>query len=423
MRASTGGLDQDTKLAAMFSKINLGHQAILATIHENNIYVGQRMVYIEQRLGAVQDTANTTLLALECTMNKCEMSSVKSGQHAGLFHFDACDEYPPMVADTDDRISNLVERLQHFRQLSGFRRNDEAMCRDMAIKPFFECVAAYSDALIEVPNGEDLFLKVNIGGTSFDGKTDLILRSKGGMPILAAELKPMTGDYRLKGTDFERETFRHKSQIVLQCTAFQSICRSSKQFSCILTNLTFMYVVQIISYDADKISARIFKGLREERLFVRALLQALESNSSIPKQEKSLGHPIRVFTAESYDCNEIGPSYGGNAQTPAAGAQNATDALHGKGTSQSAADGSSVECVNKEDPKAAEDENRTQLSGVCFEEWLPCKSQQKTCVKPNFVRAWLHMSPVALQHEPLVDCSSQLNISKGQKVKFALAKP
>ena len=364
--------------AAMFSEIHLGQQAILATIHENQIYVGQRMVNIEQRVGAVQDTANTTLLALERTMTKCEMSSVKTAQHVDLFHFSVLDEYPPMVADTDNRVSNLVERLQHFRQLSGFRKNNEAECRDKAIKPFFECVAAYLDTLVEAPNEGDLFLKVNIGGTSFDGKTDLILRREGEMPILAAELKPMIGSYSLNGTEFNGETFTHKSQIVLQCTAFQSICRSSKQFSCILTNLNFMYVVQIMSYNADRISAQIFKGLSEERLFVRALLQALDSNSSIPKRENSLGHPIRVFTAEAYDCNQIDTLYGGIPQSPAdTDAQNSTDALHGTGRSQSAADGSSRECVNKEDPKAIEVENRTQSSGVCFEEWLPCASSRR----------------------------------------------
>lgn len=325
-------------------------------------------------------------------------------KHQELFDFHALEEHPPMVADIDKRIPHLVERLQHFRKLSGYSKNDEEQCTNKAFLPFFQDVAIVMQASAIVPNKDEFSLKVNIAGTSFRGKSDLFLRRDGEMPILGAELKPMQGSYSLKGGDFSREKFRHRTQVVLQCAAFQSFCRGSCQFSCILTDLNHMYVVQIRSYNASQVSAQIFKCLTQKRQFVRALLHVLDSNSSISKLESSVGHPITIFTAKGYDCNPMGPESGGIPQvytdTCAAGH---TGAVYGANRSHSDADGSLEKSVDVEELGGAETGRKAESSAACFEKLLPSVLHQKSSVKPNFVRAWLHMST-------LVDCSNQMNI-------------
>lgn len=411
-----GALEQN--LAALMQKLHLGQQAmreeqrqVLATIHE-------AQVHIEQRIGAVHDTANTTKAVVENLLTKCDMSHATEKDHLELFDFHDCEEYPPMVKDTDVRISGLVQRLRHFRRLSSFEKRNEKACRDSAIIPFFQDVARVMEAQTIVPDGEEYFLKVNVAGTSFRGKTDLVLCSDGEMPMIGIEMKPMQGDNCLKGTHFMEEQFKHRTQIVLQCVAFQSFCQSASQFSCILTNLNCMYVVRVRSYDASQISTEFFKCVDDERFFVRALLQAVESNSSISKLENRLGHPLTIFTAEGYECDPIEGASGGIPQArtgtcfpkstmavhgvdgnQCAHGVDRSLCTHGADKSQCAADSSYDKCYDKQNLCVAEAVRKTVPSAFCFEKWLPSVRHQKSTVKPNFVRAWLHMSM-------LDDCNS-----------------
>ena len=377
-------------------------QAMLSTIHENQAYLEQNVEVIQQRFGALQDTINMSVAAVENLFIKCDMSQASEKEHNELFDFNVLEEYPPMVEDTDGRISNLVQCLQHFRKIRISNRSDEVQCRDKAIIPFFEEVARVVGATTKIPDADEYSLKVNIAGKSFSGKTDLVLYREGELPILGVEMKPLAGDYCLKYANFNQEKFRHKAQIVLQCVAFQSICSDSSQCSCILTNLKGMSVVQIQSYNATQISAQIFKCVTEERTFVKALLKALDSNSSIPKLESRLGHPISIFTASKWDSSCICPTFGGIHQVSSGmSAAKSTGAAHGTGRKQRACGGTCGKSDKSDDHCGA----KALRKAFCFEKFLPSMRHQKSDVKPNFTQAWLHMSA-------LNDCSNQNNIFK-----------
>jgi hypothetical protein len=172
-----------------------------------------------------------------------------------------------------------------------------------------------------------------------------------------------------------------------------------------------MYVVRVRSYNACQISAEFFKCVDDERFFVRALLQALENNSSIPKRENKLGHPITIYTAEGYDCNSIEGASGGIPQASiGTSSPKTTWAVHGvdgsqcahgvdrnlctlgSDKSQCAADGSSDKCDDKQNLCGAGAVKKAESSVICFEKWLPSVRHQKSSVKTNFVRTWLRMS-------------------------------
>lgn len=408
MGRTTAG-EQDRILEAI-RKLDLGQRqeqkAMLSTIHENQAYFEQYAEVMQQRIGALQDTVKMSVAALENLFTKCDMSQASEKDHQDLFDFNVLEEYPPMVEDTDDRISNLVQRLQHFRKLPISNRRDEAECRSKAIIPFFEDVARVVGATTQVPDADKYSLKVNIAGNSFAGKTDLVLCREGELPILGVEMKPMLGDYCLKYLSFNNEKFKHKAQVVLQCVAFQSICSNSTQFSCILTNLKGMYVVQIQSYNATQISAQIFKCVTEEREFVKALLKALDSNSSIPKLESSLGHPISIFTASNWNSSGLHHTFGGIHQAAlGTSAAMPTGAVHGAGRRQHA-DGDTCEKTNKRDDLCGTKALRkTEYWEFCFAKFLPSERHQKSDAKPNFIQAWLHMLTLS-------DCSNHTKISR-----------
>lgn len=349
----------------------------LATIQENQVSIQENQVSIQGQLtfqaasvGALHDSMKKTIAAVEGLFQECNMSQVTEKQHAECFTWNFCGE-PPMVSKDDKRVAGLAETLTKFRDVKGFRKSTEKLCRTNAVDPFFTEFAKCTGVAMMVADEVKYCLRVNIGHTSFKGLTDILLGPKAGCPQLVIEVKPMAGISSLTGKQFSDLTFRTRTQVVLQCAAFQSLYRNSGNlFSCVLTDLLTMYVVQVESYNSNQICANIFRAVTEPNDFVRALLHASDSNKLIPKRANDIRGPIVCFTSERFDSTRPDPSFQGFPTAHSdSGSSGPIASAHGTA-------------------------NHSGLSGnICskpgnFESLLPLECHQEHGIRANYTHAW-----------------------------------
>ena len=356
----------------------------LATIQENQVSIqsqltlqaGQltfqagQLTFQAASVGALHDSMNKTIAAVEGLFQECNMSQVSEKQHAECFTWNFCGE-PPMVSEDDKRVAGLAETLTKFRDVKSFSKSTEKLCRKNAVDPFFTEFAKCTGAAMMVADEVKYCLRVNIGHTSFKGLTDILLGPKAGCPQLVIEVKPMAGISSLTGKQFSDLTFRTRTQVVLQCAAFQSLYRNSgNPFSCVLTDLLTMYVVQVESYNSNQICANIFRAVTEPNDFVRALLHASDSNKLIPNRANDIRGPIVCFTSERFDSTRPDPSFQGFPTAHSdSGSSGPIASAHGTA-------------------------NHSGLSGnICsktgnFESLLPLECHQEHGIRANYTHAW-----------------------------------
>lgn len=313
---------------------------------------------------------NKTTAAVEGLFKECNMSQVTERQHAEFFTWKFCGE-PPMVSEGDQRVQGLADTLKKIRLVKGFSKSSEKLCRKNAVDPFFTEFANCTGVAMTAADEAKYCLSVNLGHTSFKGLTDILLGPKAGFPQLVIEVKPMAGQSSLAGRHFSELTFRTKTQVVLQCAAFQSLYRNSGNlFSCVLTDLLTMYVVQVESYNSNQICAKIFHAVTEPNNFVRALLHASDNNKLIPKRANDLRGPIVCFTSERFDSTRPDPSFEGFPTAHSdSGSSGPIASAHGTA-------------------------NHSGLAGnMCsktgnFESLLPLECHQEHGIRANYTHAW-----------------------------------
>jgi hypothetical protein len=359
-------------------------RAALNTIREDQ-------VAMSDSLCAVSDKVSSVKHALDGTREKCSMSQATRTKHVAIFEFKVVPDSPPMVLMTDTRIDGLVEKLKTARSATDFEKSNEAACRTNSIDGFFSNVADVLRCETINSNKSTSSLTVRVAKFEFTGCTDILIGHQKKLPLLAIEVKPMAGERRLKGEEFTKELFCHQTQIVLQCAALQAQCRNStNNFSCLLTNLLSLYVVKITSYDASTIRATIFKVLNNEKDIVRAVLRSADDNGTLPPiSDELVSGPLTCETANHFDRSRTEPELSGIPQVLAgtSSAGNTVPQLSGNhgvgGTLMSGEDGT-----------------------LTFERLLPTHKQQKSDIKPNFVRAWIRLN----DHRHLQDLGSSANI-------------
>lgn len=344
----------------------------LASIQEDRVAIHDAM---HNSIGVIADGLSALKQSFQSLnlWEDCKMSQATDCKHAKMFEFEAVQELPPMVDATDSRVSGLVEKLKFFRSASGFRKDVEKECRENSIDCFFKEVAIVLDCDIVKSDIVDNSLIVKLGKYEFKGKTDILLGHSHKFPLLPIEVKPMKGG--LKGKTFQSEIFRTKTQIALQGACFQSQCGdSATQYSCLLTNLLVLYVVQIKSYNGSTISARIFKVVQAEELFVRAVLRAADDNRILTHDlnEVVVG-PWICEAANTFDCDRKDPAVSGIPQVPQGSGVLEENLVAGQGGGGNLSMSAS--------------EMRTN-----FERLLPTQKQQKSDIRANFTRAWLSVS-------------------------------
>jgi len=347
----------------------------LATIQENQ-------VLLQDSVGAVKDVVSTVKSTFDGWRETCDMSKATKTKHDKNFSFTVVDDDPPMVGANDARISDLVQHLVRCRGVGGFTQSVESACRENAVDGFFQKVATALGS--QVVNSASRLLTVRVAQTEFSGYTDILIGQETTLPLLAVEVKPMTGEHRLKGNGFNSEMFSHQTQIVLQCTALQAQCLASRgSYSCVLTNLSSLYIVQVTSYDANTIYSRAFRVVKDATEFVRAVLRAADDNGGIVAGKRDTG--LICEAAQGFDSNRPDPEHGGIPQVPRSSAS-ADPVLHGGGGARGGGDlcGTRV---------AAEQ------AAWRFERLLPTTSQQKSDVRPNFTRAWVRLSSRECLHD------------------------
>jgi len=344
---------------------------------------------LEDSVGAVKDTLTAVKSTIDGWREICNMSKATHGKHDSIFYFAVVDEDPPMVEASDARISNLVKQLKRYRKVTGFRMNDEPACREHAIDCFFKEVANALGS--EIVNSARRLLTVRVAQTEFSGLTDLLVGQETTLPLLTIEVKPMLGEHRLRGEGFNSEKFGHKAQIVLQCAALQAQCvEYHGLFSCVLTNLKSLYIVQVTAYDANTISSRAFRVVKDETKFVRALLRAADDNGGLigGTRDKAL----ICESAQGFDSARPHPAHGGIQQFPQRSSVDTGSVVRGGGE-PGGGDISGTTMVTKQ-------------AAWNFERLLPTPSEQKSDVRPNFTRAWVRLS----SREYLNDLNSSANV-------------
>jgi hypothetical protein len=360
----------------------------LATIQENQVSIQSQLTFQAASVGALHDSMNKTIAAVEGLFQECNMSQVSEKQHAECFTWNFCGE-PPMVSEDDKRVASLAETLTKFRDVKGFNKSSEKLCRKKAVDPFFTEFAKCTGVAMMVADEVKYCLRVNIGHTSFKGLTDILLGPKAGCPQLVIEVKPMAGKSSLTGKQFSDLTFRTRTQVVLQCAAFQSLDRNSgNPFSCVLTDLLTMYVVQVESYNSNQICANIFRAVTEPNDFVRALLHASDSNKLIPKRADDIRGPIVCFTSERFDSTRPDPSFQGFPTAHSdSGSSGPIASAHGTA-------------------------NHSGLAGnICsktgnFESLLPLECHQEHGIRANYTHAW----KILTERVPLNERCSNVDI-------------
>jgi hypothetical protein len=387
----------------------------------------------------VKDELAKQTAAIEGIMDQCDMSRASSMGSRDLFIFKESQSDPPMVAKDDPRVKGLVQVLHQLRSQNSqnFRTDDEKLCRDKCIIPFFQAVAQVYRVSTTEPNSPGNQLKVFIGRKWFHGYTDLFVGGEKELInereklILMIEMKPMTGDLKLKGTGFHNEKYAYQAQIVLQGAAIQSCCTDITPFSCILTNLRHMYVLQVTSYNSIQITAQTFKCVSDESKFVRAVLKAADTNKQIQKQFDANKQSIMCVTSLGYDSHISSLALGGipQVQASAQGTGTMGAAFHERSNVHDAVDGFNVVEANEalsigdgfstlEDDsvngKDFDSINPAVVGESCpwnFAACLQPDEHRRTSFKTSYTKAWVHL----LQQQPLADCSSQLNTSKGTR--------
>ena len=353
--------------------------------------------------GAILQTLHQTTAAVDNLRDKCNMSKATEREHKEVFDFKFHDGLPPMVDDTDVRIQKLVEQLKYFRQVKRFDKSNESECRSNAIDPFFEDVATCLEVEKVSANTLNHLLKVKVGRSIFEGNSDLFLGPKDGHPTLGVEIKPMKGDSQVPNA-YSKLSFNQKAQIVLQCASLQSVfVNTGIPFSCVLTNLNVMYVVQVESYDGGKITAKFFRGLSIPHEFVRALLKAADLNASITSSSRVFSGPVVCDTTDTYDCNRPDLKFSGIPQF----SRNTGVGTNDSGRDQETNANDDVDHVTLSD-------SIPSTSGCFgFERMLPLAHHQKHGIRANYTQIWLRLSePV-----PFVDRSSTLNMQEGSRCR------
>jgi hypothetical protein len=370
---------------------------LVLTIHEQQASFQEKQDSFEEKsaiaIAALQNSVNRTSYVVEANLSPCDMSHATQKNHAGMFQFNYDDHNaPPMVSSGDARVAPLVEALRKYRNGKGFSRINEALCCTKAFRPFFTEFARSLRSSMIVPDADQYCLKVNIGNTSFTGRSDIVVGLKGCFPQLVIEVKPMAGNCSLQGKTFSELPFSTRTQVVLQCAAFQSLCKENgKSFSCVLTDLLTMYVVQVESFNSRQICAKIFSAVTDEKDFIRALLFAYDSNELISKRSTCFKGPIVCFTAEGYDSNR--PPEVPFTQVPSGSSS------PGRATSQvSGAKHSSLAGA-----KCSRNEG--------FESLLP-PACQKHGIRTNFTEAWM----VLTERVPFSERCSDMNVSTCESV-------
>jgi len=380
---AAAGQDEGTKFLSVGEVVRA-----LATIQENQVSIQSQLTFQAASVGALHDSMNKTIAAVEGLFQECNMSQVSEKQHAECFTWNFCGE-PPMVSEDDKRVAGLAETLTKFRDVKGFSKSIEKLCRKNAVDPFFTEFAKCTGVAMMVADEVKYCLRVNIGHTSFKGLTDIVLGPKAGCPQLVIEVKPMAGISSLTGKQFSDLTFRTRTQVVLQCAAFQSLYRNSGNlFSCVLTDLLTMYVVQVESYNSNQICANIFRAVTEPNDFVRALLHASDSNKLIPKRADDIRGPIVCFTSERFDSTRPDPSFQGFPTAHSdSGSSGPIASAHGTA-------------------------NHSGLSGnICsktgnFESLLPLECHQEHGIRANYTHAW----KILTERVPLNERCSNVDI-------------
>ena len=81
--------------------------------------------------------------AIEGMMEQCNMSGASSSGSREVFKFNVDGSDPPMVPDDDPRVRGLVQVLRELRDPNShsFETDNEKLCRDNSIIPFFDAVA------------------------------------------------------------------------------------------------------------------------------------------------------------------------------------------------------------------------------------------------------------------------------------------
>lgn len=373
--AGAGGASADIA-TVLLEKLDLDRKRLLATIRENHVMVTDM---VRDTMGAVKDEVNNVRNTINGWRLECNMSKATNTHHGGMFEFeDLKDDMPPMVSEEDPRIQDLLRVLNNFRLNKGYNRKNEAACRENAVDKFFGEVAKKLKCDILNSDDADSSLIVRVGKVEFTGQTDLIIGQKGSLPLLSIEIKPMEGSHRLNGNGFSEESFSHRTQIVLQCAAFQAQCgASATAYSGLLTNLISLYVVKIKSYDANTVSARVYGVVQDGKSFVRAVLRAADDNSALLKVSDKLGvGPLICEAANGFDSDRRDPAVSGIPQFPN-GSTNvpADQSLGGDGGCDEA--GLSLSA---------------KTAPWTFEHLLPTHRQQKSDVRPNFTRTWVRLS-------------------------------
>uniref|UniRef100_A0A7S1DLQ0 Uncharacterized protein n=1 Tax=Hemiselmis andersenii TaxID=464988 RepID=A0A7S1DLQ0_HEMAN len=362
------------------------HGQSLATIHENQ-------VLLQDSIGAVKDAVSTVKSTVDGWRDQCKMSAATKGKHFNIFHFNVLEEDPPMVDELDTRIRNLVEKLQGCRQAEGFDRTNESDCRTHAVDVFFQEVATVLESEIVKSTTAGRLLTVRVAQTEFSGFTDVLIGQGSTLPLLAVEVKPLKGNQSLKGNGFDSELFGHKTQIVLQCAAVQAQCSEAPGlYSCLLTNLESLYMVQVTSYDANTIHSRAFRVVQDATKFVRAVLRVADDNRGLAKETSCM--PLICEAAQGFDSNRRDPTTHGGIQ----------QILRAAGARADEPQGGEMERGGGHNPGARMTAEQAEWS---FERLLPTVSQQKSDVRPNLTRAWVRLC----SRDYFQDLSSFANVS------------
>ena len=392
----------------------------------------------------VKDALDKQTAALEGIMDQFDMSDVGTQANKDVFHFQDIESDPPMVDSDDPRVGGLVQALHRLRsrKCRQFNTCMERLCRDNCIIPFFRAVADVYRATTIEPNEDKYQLRVLLGRKWFHGYTDLfvggekaLIDQEKGELILVIEMKPIAGNLKLKGPFFTKEGFRVQAQIALQAAAIQSCCVDSTLFSCILTNLDRMYVVQVTSYNSHQITAQAFKCVTDESKFVRAVLKAADTNNQIQKQLLANRQSIMCVTSQGHDSHLSSLALGNISQIQAksqgTGAMGA--ASHEPGEALDTIDGFDVleayEDLNVVDGSCTPDDvsaGGQDSDGTKFaiaEESEPCTwkfghslqsdEPPRACDKSRFNKSNLTTKWVRLvqEQQPFADHSSQFNMS------------
>jgi hypothetical protein len=144
------------------------------------------LVRIDGKEGGQDERVNKTTAAVEGLFDTCDMSHVSERQHGECFMWKLCGE-PPMVSEDDERVAGLADTLTKCRDVNGFSKSIEKVCRENAVDSFFMEFAKCTGVAMTVADEVQYCLRVNVGRTSFRGFTYILLGPKAGCPQLVSQ--------------------------------------------------------------------------------------------------------------------------------------------------------------------------------------------------------------------------------------------